>query len=205
MSPFEALYGMKPPQLDLGVYSHSKVATVADHLQERERIEGLLKKNLEEAKNRMKVYADRRRTERAFEVGDWVYLRLQSYRQSSVEMRSSTKLSAKYFGPYQVIQRIGRVAYKLQLPNSSKIHPVFHVSLLKRKIGQKVVLVLQLPETNEKGHLRVEPMAVLDRRIVKKKNAAAVQWLVQWWGASPAEATWKDAEGRELKFPEFQS
>ena len=70
MSPFEALYGMKPPQLVLGVYSHSKVATVAEHLQERERIEGLIKKNLEEAKNRMKVYADRRRTEREFVVGD---------------------------------------------------------------------------------------------------------------------------------------
>ena len=65
--------------------------------------------------------------------------------------------------------------------------------------------MLQLPETNEKGHLRVEPMAVLDRRIVKKKNAAAVQWLVQWWGATPAEATWEDAEEIELQFLEFQS
>ena len=174
MSPFEALYGMKPPQLALGAYSHSKVATVADHLQERQRIGELLKKNLEEAKNRMKVFTNRRRTEKEFEVGDWMNLRLQPYRQHSMEMRGNTKLSAKYFGPYQVIQKIGRVAYKLQFPAQSKIHAIFHVSLLKKKIGQKVVPVLQLPNTNEKGHLRLEPMAVLDQRIVKKRNAAAV-------------------------------
>ncbi|XP_071901197.1 uncharacterized protein [Coffea arabica] len=120
-------------------------------------------------------------------------------------MRSNTKLSARYFRPYQVIQKIGKVAYKLQLPASSKIHPIFHVSLLKKKIGQQVVPVLQLPDTNEKGHFRIEPIAVLDRRIVKKKNAAAVQWLVQWWGTSPAEATWEDAEEIERKYPEFQS
>ena len=65
--------------------------------------------------------------------------------------------------------------------------------------------MLQLPDTNENGHFRVEPMTVLDRRIVKKKNAAAVQWLVQWWGVSPAKATWEDAEEIERKFPEFQS
>ena len=91
------------------------------------------------------------------------------------------------------------------LPISSKVHPIFHVSLLKRKLGDKVTPTLPLPETNEKGHWRVEPVAVLNRRMVKKRNAAAIQWLIHWWGTDPAEATWEDAEEIEKQFPTFQS
>ena len=61
----------------------------------------------------MKKYADERRSERKFEVGDWVYLILQPYRQSSVGMRGNTKLSAHYYGPYEVIEKVGEVAYRL--------------------------------------------------------------------------------------------
>ncbi|XP_071933155.1 uncharacterized protein [Coffea arabica] len=153
----------------------------------------------------MKRYGDEKRSVREFEMGDWVYLRLQPYRQSSVAIRSNTKLSAKYYGPYMMEERIGKVAYGLNLPAGSKIHPIFHVSLLKRKIGDQISPVLQLPDVNAKEHLRLEPVAVLDRRIVKKRNAAAVQRLVHWWGTDPAEATWEDAEEIASQFPQFQS
>ena len=142
----------------------------------------MLKKNLQGAQERMKLYADQRRSEREFNVGDWAYLRLQPCRQTLVELRNNTKLSTKYFGPYQVIQKIGKVAYKLKLPKESKVHLVFHVSLLKKKVGQQIVPLLQLPNIDEKGHLRVEPVAVLDQRIVKKKNAVVIQWLIHWVG-----------------------
>ena len=97
----------------LGSYSHSKVATVADHLKDRQRIDELLKKNLKEAMNSMEVYADKKRSAREVEVGDCVYLRRQPYRQNSVEMMGNSKLSAKYLGPYQIVQQIGKVAYRL--------------------------------------------------------------------------------------------
>ncbi|XP_071917995.1 uncharacterized protein [Coffea arabica] len=142
---------------------------------------------------------------REFEVGDWVYLRLQPYRQSSVAIRSNTKLSVKYYGPYMVEEKIGKVAYRLRLLASSKIHPVFHVSLLKKKIGDQISPVLQLLDIDAKGNLRLEPIAVLDRRIVKKRNVVTVQWLVHWWGTDPAEATWEDAEEIERQFPQFHS
>ena len=109
-----------------------------------------------------------------------MYLRLQPHRQTTVELRGNTKLSAKYFGPYQILQKIGKVAYKLKLPEGAKIHPVFHVSLLKKKVGDHTTPILQLPNVDEQGHLRVEPVAVIDRRIVKRKNAATVQWLIHW-------------------------
>nr|XP_027091852.1 uncharacterized protein LOC113712566 [Coffea arabica] len=195
MTPFEALYGIPPPQLALGPYLQTRVAAVGDYVKERQQIDNMLKQNLRVAQERMKKYADERRSEREFREGDWVYLRLQPYRQSSVALRGNTKLTAKYFGPYKLEKRIGNVAYRLQLPTTSRVHPVFHVSLLKKKVGDKATPTLQLPELDEKGHWKVEPVAVLDRRMVKKGNAAAVQWLIHWWGTDPAKATWEEAEG----------
>jgi hypothetical protein len=71
-----------------------------------------------------------------FSRGDYVY---QHYKQKSVVHRTLQKLSAKFFSPYLVIDKIGKVAYKLELPPSSAIHPVFHVSELKRHIGSQLV------------------------------------------------------------------
>jgi hypothetical protein len=76
----------------------------------------------------MKRQADKGRSERQFQVGDQVYLKLQPYVQSSLAPRSNQKLAFKFFGPYPVVRRIGSVAYKLKLPDDSSIHPVFHVS-----------------------------------------------------------------------------
>nr|XP_027067300.1 uncharacterized protein LOC113692891 [Coffea arabica] len=182
MTSFKALYGQAaPPQIALVPYTQAKVAVVRDYLRERHKVDIPLKQNLIQAQERMKRYADERRSERRFEVGNCVYLRLQPYRQSSVAVRSNTKLSARYHGPFEVMEKVGEVAYKLKLPTGSKIHPVFHVSLLKKKIGEQTTPILQLPEVDGKGHLRVEPVAVLDRRIVKKESAVAVQWLIHWW------------------------
>jgi hypothetical protein len=76
----------------------------------------------------MKSQADKHRVERVFQPGDWVYMKLQPYVQSSVAARSNKKLSFRFYGPYKVIQRVGEVAYKLELPEGSRIHPVLHVS-----------------------------------------------------------------------------
>jgi len=98
----------------------------------------LIRHNLHRAQQRMKHQEDKHRQEREFTMGDWVYVKLQPYVQQYVEHRLVHKLSYKYFGPYLILQCIGAVAYKLQLPSTSKIHPVFHVSQPKKALPPNV-------------------------------------------------------------------
>lgn len=87
-----------------------------------------LKACLTKAQCRMKSQADNGRSERNYNVGDWVYVKLQIYRQLSLKPHTFHKLSAKFFGPFQIVAKVGKVAYTLDLPADSKVHPTFHVS-----------------------------------------------------------------------------
>ena len=78
-----------------------------------------------EAKEHLKHQADKNISERQFQVGDSVFLKLQPYVQSTLAPRANQKLAFKYYGPFKVIACIGSVAYKLELPTSSTVHPVF--------------------------------------------------------------------------------
>ena len=91
------------------------------------------------------------RVERSFEVGDFVYLRLQPYRQSSLKKKGAEKLQPRFYGPYKIIRKVEEVAYELELPPESKIHNVFHVSNLKKVVGQQIVTSSELPPLDDEG------------------------------------------------------
>ena len=95
----------------------------------------VLRDNLTMAQNRMKQQADQHRTEREFEVVDWVFVRLQPYKQFPLKQQGKNKLAPKFYGPYQIIQKISPITYELKLPDKSRIHNVFHVSNLKKYVG----------------------------------------------------------------------
>jgi hypothetical protein len=120
MTPFMALYGSHPPSITSSLKEKSKVQVVEDHIENQQQVLQILKDNLTMAQNHMKQQADQHRSERSFEVGDWVFLRLQPYKQMSLKKaKKDNKLSPKYYGPYKVLQKIGTMAQKLELHASS--------------------------------------------------------------------------------------
>ena len=86
------------------------------------------KRELEKAQGRMKKRYDEGRREEVFELGDYVYLKLPLYRQRTIRGRRNMKLSQRFYGPFRILERIGEVAYHLELPPTTLLHPVFHVS-----------------------------------------------------------------------------
>ena len=126
-SPFEVLYGHSPHHFGLTALDACTSPDVTSWLSERAVMTELVNQHLHRAQLRMKKQADKNRSERTFSVGDSVFVKLQPYVQSSLSRRSSQKLSFRYFGSFTIVSRIGIVAYKLLLPESSSIHLVFHV------------------------------------------------------------------------------
>ena len=80
------------------------------------------------------------------------------------QAKKDSKLSPMYYGPYKVLQKIGIMAYKLELPVASRLHPVFHVSCLKKVIGDKLLVQTILPELDEEGKIILEPEVVIETR-----------------------------------------
>jgi hypothetical protein len=112
-----------------------------------------------------------KRRPREFQVGVQVLLKLQPYAQHSMVNRACPKLAFKYFGPYTVLERIGVVAYKIQLPEEAQVHPVFHVSQLKPFTPNYVPVFSELPHIHiaDLENVNVQPMEILDKCLVKKR------------------------------------
>jgi len=203
VTPYEVVYG-QPPSLHVPYLpGDSRVEAVDRSLKAREECIEMLKYHLQRAQQRMKKQADQHRVDRQFEIGDWVFAKLQPYRQHSVALRMNQKLSPKFFGPFPVIARVGAVAYHLQLPPTAKIHPVLHVSLLKPYVGPTPSTLGSVPDVDELGLLAAEPVAVLARRLGKKGNRAVVYLLIQWSNRPKEEATWELYTDIAARFPSF--
>ncbi|KAJ0044646.1 hypothetical protein Pint_05185 [Pistacia integerrima] len=95
-----------------------------------------------------------------------------------------------YFGPHKILQRLGQVAYKLDLSADSRIYPVFHVSQLKRKLSEGSTPQSTLPSTDDQWIPVSLPHKLLDERIVKVGQSNIKEVLVQWEGSTTANATW---------------
>jgi hypothetical protein len=141
----------------------------------------------------MKQQADQGHFEHQFAEGDQVFLRLQPYKQNSLKTKHCQKPVPKFYGPYTILKRVGHVAYQLALPIHSKLHPIFHVSCLKKVIGTKCQIQTNLPELAEEGSIWLQPQAVLDQRDHRLCQRTIKEVLVQWKDTTPADATWEPA------------
>jgi hypothetical protein len=117
----------------------------------------IVERELADVQNRQKISVDRHRIERNFEIGDLVFLRFQPYRQSSLKKSGAEKLKPIFYGPYRIMHRVGEVAYELELPEGRKIHNVFHVSCLKKEVGQFINTSKEIPPLDEEGQLELVP------------------------------------------------
>lgn len=202
-SSYQALYGQEPPNYMVANLGLGTVHNVKEWGKERESVTQELRENLLKAQNRMKQFADQRRVDREFKVGDSVFLKLQPYRQYTVAERRNLKLSSRYFGPFEILEKIGPVAYRLQLPEGSRIHPVFHVSLLKKSPPSGQPTSPNAPPTGEEEQLHVKPIEILDRRSIRRGNKAVTQVLVRWSHLPEDRATWEDYWSLKEQFSDF--
>jgi hypothetical protein len=200
-SPFKALYGREPnfgglPNVALADDALRQEVTLpsTEHIVQ-------LRSHLLRAQERIKKQADKQRSEKEFQVGDSVLLKLQPYVQSTVVNRPCPKLAFKYFGPFKILNRVGAVAYRLELPPDCQVHPVFHISQLKefRPGFAPIFQVVPPPTVFQQGS--AQPVAILQRRMVQRGNAAATQILIQWSGLPEEYATWEDYEVLRRRFP----
>jgi hypothetical protein len=201
MSPFEALYGRKcntPVSWDNPT---DRAVVGPELLREMEEKMVRIKQNLKASQDRKKIYVDKGRTHREFKVGDHVFLKVKAKR-SSLKLGNCSKLAARYCGSFEILERIGPVAYMLSLPASMCIHNVFHVSLLKKYVPDaNHVIDWNVIQVEQEGDFQVQPVAYWIRKIKLLQNRAIGIVKVQWTWYGPEDATWEHEDAMQEEYP----
>ena len=150
-----------------------------------------------------KQQVDSKRTDREFKVGDWVFVRLQPYIQTSLKKSKKHKLVLKFYGPYQVWKRVGQVTYALDIPNIGKLYKVFHVSRLKKNLGPTTHIQTKLPLLDDKWILVLEPKCILKVKTRTLHSKSINEYLVKWKNLPEDEATWENEDflSKHLSLP----
>ncbi|GKC16478.1 putative reverse transcriptase domain-containing protein [Tanacetum coccineum] len=161
-----------------------------------------IKNRLLTARSRQKSYADLKRRLTEFEVGDKVMLKVSPWK-GVIRFGKRGKLSPRFVGPFKVIERIGPVAYKLELPDKLRgIHNTFHVSNLKRCfVNDDVVIPLEEVQLDSKLHFIEEPAEIVDREVKRLKQSRIPIIKVRWNSRRGPEFTWEREDFFRSKYP----
>ncbi|GKA84962.1 hypothetical protein Tco_0806616, partial [Tanacetum coccineum] len=164
----------------------------------------VIKERLQAARDRQKSYADNRRKPLEFEVGDRVMLKVSPWK-GVVRFGKKGKLAPRYVGPFEILERIGPVAYRLRLPEElSGVHDTFHVSTLKKCLAD-ASLHVPLNEIKVDKTLRFieEPAEILDREVKRLKRSKISLVKVRWNSKRGPEFTWEREEFMKSKYPQL--
>ena len=203
MAPYEALYGRRC-RTPLCWYQDGEHLLVGPELvqQTTEKVKEVQAK-MRAAQSRQKSYADTRRRELEFEAGDHVFLRVNPPTAVGRAIKSK-KLTPKFIGPYQITERVGKVAYRIALPPFlSKIHDVLHVSQLRKYVPDPSHVIRE-DDVQLKDNLTfdVAPVRIEDRRVKQLRNKE-VPLVKVIWNQATGDATWELEEKMREQYPEF--
>jgi len=185
-SPFYANYGIHPSfHVDPRSTTETTVPAAKEFADRLKNIHDLLVENVKSAQDHQARYYDRKHKRVEFSVGEKVWLLTSNIHTE----RPSKKLDWKRIGPYSIVERIGTQAYRLQLPQSLKVHPVFHVSLLEPYKPNTIVGRLQEPPPPviSKEDIEYEVEEILDSKFIRK----SLFYLVKWKGYPISDNSWE--------------
>nr|GEV40600.1 putative reverse transcriptase domain-containing protein [Tanacetum cinerariifolium] len=163
-----------------------------------------IKERLKTARDRQRSYADHRRKPLEFSVGDKVLLKV-SPRKGVVHFVKKSKLSQRYVGPFEIVERVGPIAYRLCLPQELVgVHDTFYVSNIKKYLAD-VNLHVPLEEVKIDDKLRFieEPIQIMDREVKKLKRIWIPIVKVCWNSRRGPELTWEREDEMKRKYPQL--
>nr|GFC38245.1 putative reverse transcriptase domain-containing protein [Tanacetum cinerariifolium] len=201
-TPFEALYGRKCRSPVCSNEVGEFHLTGPEIVQETTEKIIQIKQRMQAARDSQKSYADLKRKPMEFQVGDKVMLKVLPWK-GVVRFGKRGKLNPRYVGPFKVLERVGDVAYKLDLLEElSRVHNTFHVSNLKKCHADKPLVVpLDGLHVDDKLHFVEEPVEIKDREVKRLKQIRIPLGKVRWNSKRGPEFTWEREDQFRKKYP----
>jgi len=202
MAPFEALYGRRCRSPICWDDSTETLVLGPQMVQDMVEQIKVIRQKMKTAQDRQKSYADVRRRPMEFEVGDKVLLKV-SPMKGVMRFGKKGKLSQKFIEPYEILDRVGEVAYRLALPPSlDRVHNVFHVSQLRKYLSDPSHMIeVEMIEINDSLNYEEIPIEILDKKVRKTRRSERMLVKVLWTNHTTEEATWEEENIIREKYP----
>ncbi|GJY58307.1 putative nucleotidyltransferase, ribonuclease H [Tanacetum coccineum] len=203
-APYEALYGRKCRSPVCWAEVGEAQLTGPELIQETTEKIVLIKQRMQAAQDRQKSYADRKRKPMEFEIGDRVMLKVSPWK-GVVRFGKRGKLNPRFVGPFKVLAKVGKVAYRLELPQElSRVHHTFHVSNLKKCYADEpLVMPLEGIHVDDKLQFVEEPVEIMEREIKRLKRSRIPLVKVRWNSRRGPEFTWEREDSFKQKYPQL--
>jgi transposase InsO family protein len=202
MAPFEALYGRRC-RSPIGWFEAGESKLEGPNMiQDAIEKVKVIQDRLVTAQSRQKSYADKRRRPLEFSVGEHVFLRV-SPMKGVLRFGRKGKSSPRFIGPFEILEKVGKVAYRLALPpDLSGVHPVFHVSMLRKYVHDPShVIQHQTVQLDQNLSYIEQPLAIVDRCVKRLRSKEVASVKVAWKGLNGEEMTWEQESIMREKYP----